>query len=281
MWYTKYLSTFEKNIDTIPDTLFEQIKLGLEKIQSKNPIVSIVIIGLNEESHLVSLLWSLSEMKCSYPFEILLVDNNSTDRSKEIYERCGVTYYVQEKRSHGWARTLGLENAKGKYIIGMDADTIYPPKYVEILTRNLEKPGVVAVNSLYSFVPNNENPRWFLYFYEFLRDIHIYIQHFSRPERCVRGMVFAYNAELARKIGFRTNIKRGEDGSMAYQLKEYGKIKFIRDRKARPVTCHNTISKDGSIYNALWVRIKKHFSTLNLYFTIKTDFKDSDENLIK
>ena len=56
MWYTKYLSTFEKNIDTIPDTLFEQIKLGLEKIQSKNPIVSIVIIGLNEESHLVSLL---------------------------------------------------------------------------------------------------------------------------------------------------------------------------------------------------------------------------------
>ena len=281
MWYKKYLTTFEKSIDNIPDSLFKEISDRMTSIQSQDPLVSIVTIGLNEELRLVSLLWALSETKCKYTFEIICIDNNSTDRSLEIYEKCNVNYFVQEKKGHGHARNLGLEKANGKYIIGMDSDTIYPPNYVEILTENLLKRDVVAVNSLYSFIPNENTPRWFLFIYEFLRDFHVYIQHFSRPERCVRGLVFGYNADIAKKIRFRTDIKRGEDGSMALRLKDFGKIQFIRNRKARPVTCFRSLGIHGNIYNALWVRVKKHISTLGLYFTKKTDFTDSEDNLIK
>ena len=44
----------------------------------------------------------------------------------------------------------------------------------------------------------------------------------------VRGMVFAFQTDTAHKVGFRTDIIRGEDGSLALGLKKYGKIKICQ-----------------------------------------------------
>ena len=56
----------------------------------------------------------------------------------------------------------------------------------------------------------------------------------SRIERARTG--FAYRTEYARKTGIRTDIIRGEDGYLALQLKQFGKIAFVRKRRARAVT---------------------------------------------
>ena len=94
-------------------------------------------------------------------------------------------------------------------------------------------------------------------------------------------MVFAYDTQLAQKIGIRTDIIRGEDGSLALSLKNYGRISFLRSRKARAVTGYGTVSADGSMINALWVRIKKQFSGIGDYFTAKDKYDDEDANLVK
>ena len=98
----------------------------------------------------------------------------------------------------------------------------------------LERRGVVAASSLWSYIPDAAHSAAGLWLYELARDTHLWLQSFQRPELSVRGLVFAYDTELARKVGIRTDIIRGEDGSLALGLKPYGRIAFVRSRRAAP-----------------------------------------------
>ena len=280
-WYTKYLQVYEKPFVDAPQSVIDEVRNKLAKLQSNQPVVTVSLIGYNEEKRLLACLWSLSEMICKYPVEIIGVDNESTDRTAEIYQATGIPYYTENQHSCGFARLCGLNNAKGKYHINIDSDTLYPPHYVETMIKVLEKPGVVAVSSLWSYIPD-KNHSWIgLKFYEFARDVHLYLQSFKRPELSVRGLVFAYRTDYARQVGIRTDIRRGEDGSLALGLKKYGKIVFVRKRKARVVTGYGTISADGSLLNSFKVRVLYALKGIGGIFSKKEVYKDEDSNLIK
>ena len=153
-WYSKYLQVYEKPFAEAPQAVIEEVRRNLAGLQSNEPLVTVSLIGYNEEKHLLACLWSLSEMKCKYPVEIIGVDNESKDRTAEIYEACGVPYFTETQHSCGFARLCGLNHARGKYHINIDSDTMYPAKYVETMVDALEKPGVVAVSSLWSYIPD-------------------------------------------------------------------------------------------------------------------------------
>lgn len=280
-WYKKYLSVYEKPFHEASQTIISQVKENIRHLQSDQPLVSVVVIAYNEEKHLLANLWSLSDSRCKYPLEIIGVDNDSSDRTAEIFQATGLPFYTEYQHSCGYARRCGLAHARGKYYICIDSDTLYPPKYVETLVNQLEKPGIVAVSSLWSYIPDQQHPWLGVKLYELLRDIHLYLQSFKRPELSVRGLVFAYNTEYGRKVGYRVDIIRGEDGSMALGLKKYGKICFVRKRKARAVTGYNTVGQDGSFFNSFKIRVVKNIKNIGNLFTRKTEYKDEDSNLIK
>jgi glycosyltransferase involved in cell wall biosynthesis len=281
-WYDKYLTVFEKPFSDAPATVVEEVKEKLQQMQSENPIASVVVIAHNEETRLLSCLWSLSDNRCRYPVEIIGVDNNSSDRTGEVFEASGIPYFFEEQKSCGYARRCGLYNAKGKYYICIDSDTMYPPRYIETVIRELEKPGVVGVSSLWSFIPDKDHSKWGLKLYETVRDLYIRALFVNRPERGVRGMVFAYVTEYGKKVGYRVELIRGEDGSMALGLKQYGKIKLITTRKARALTASNTLKADGSLFNSFKVRFIKGLKNISYFFTRQTKPpKDEESNLIK
>lgn len=280
-WYTKYLQVYEKPFADAPQDIIDEVRNKLAKLQNSQPMVTVSLIGYNEEKHLLACLWSLSEMICKYPVEIIGVDNESTDRTAEVYQATGIPYYTENQHSCGFARLCGLNNAKGKYHINIDSDTLYPAHYVETMIKVLEKPGIVAASSLWSYIPDKDHSWIGLKFYEFARDVHLYLQSFKRPELSVRGLVFAYRTDYARQIGIRTDIRRGEDGSLALGLKKYGKIAFVRKRKARAVTGYGTISADGSLLNSFKIRIIKALKEMGGLFYKKEVYKDKDNNLIK
>lgn len=279
-WYTKYLQVYEKPFADAPQAVIDEVRNKLAKLQSTQPVITVSLIGYNEEKRLLACLWSLSEMRCKYPVEIIGVDNESTDRTAEIYQATGVPYHTESRHSCGFARLCGLNNARGKYHINIDSDTLYPPYYVETMVKALEKPGVVAVSSLWSYIPDKDHSWLSLKLYEFARDVHLYLQSFKRPELSVRGLVFAYCTDYARKVGIRTDIRRGEDGSLALGLKKYGKIVFVRKRKARAVTGYGTISADGSLLNSFKVRTIHALKGIGGIFSKKEVYKDEDDNLI-
>jgi glycosyltransferase involved in cell wall biosynthesis len=280
-WYSKYLPVFEKPLDFSETERINLIRANLKKLQSDNPLVSVVVIAHNEEQRLLACLWSLSESLTSYPIEIIGVDNNSSDRTAEIYEVVGIPWYFEEKKGPGYARSCGSIHAKGRYYVCIDSDTIYPQKYIETLVSRLHKKGVVAVSSLWSFMPDERFPAWKLNIFEFSRDLNLLLQSFKRPELCVRGMVFAYNHEYGKKAGYRCDIIRGEDGMMAFELKQYGKIDFIWDRKARAITSNSMLYAQGGLFNAYIIRVKMALTRIRGYFVKSKEYKNMDSNLIK
>ena len=280
-WYSKYLQVYEKPFATAPQSVIDEVREKLQKLQSDKPLVTVSLIGYNEEKHLLSCLWSLSDMQCKYPVEIIGVDNESKDRTAEIFQACGVPFYTELQHSCGFARLCGLSHAKGKYHINIDSDTMYPPHYVETMINALEKPGVVAASALWSYIPDSSHSWLGLKIYEATRDLHLWLQSYKRPELSVRGLVFAYRTDYAQQAGIRTDIKRGEDGYLALQLKSFGKIIFIHNRKARAVTGYGTVSADGSLFNSFKVRVIKGMKDITNIFTEKKEYKDEDSNLIK
>lgn len=280
-WYKPYLEVYEKPFAEAPQSVINNVRENIHKLQSSKPLVTVSLIGYNEEKHLLACLWSLSDMKCKYPVEIIGVDNESKDRTAEVFQACGVPYYTETQHSCGFARLCGLNHARGKYHINIDSDTMYPPHYVETMIDALEKPGVVAVSALWSYVPDESHSRIGLKFYETARNLYLWLQSLKRPELSVRGLVFAYRTSYARKVGIRTDIKRGEDGYLALQLKTYGKIVFVRNRKTRAITGYGTVGADGSLFNSFHVRVVKALKGITGLFSEKTEYKDEDSNLIK
>src|SRR5574344_62306 len=110
-------------------------------------------------------------MVCKDPVEISGVDNDSKDRTAEIYERCGIRYYKETQHSPGFARNCGLEHSRGKYHICIDSDSLYPKSYVEIFTNHLTRPNVICCYGLWSFIPDSTHSPMQLFIYETLISI--------------------------------------------------------------------------------------------------------------
>jgi len=280
MWYTKYLQWYDRPFAGITPEVLDMVREKNDRLNSDSPLVSIVIIAHNEEKHLISCIWSLLDNHFDFPIELITVNNNSTDHTEELLQRLDVTYYNEDKKGPGYARQCGLDHAKGKYYLCIDADTIYPPYYITTHIKELLKPGIVCSHSLWSFIPDASHSKASLFAYESLRDMFLYLQAIKRPELSVRGMTLGFNTELARRIGFRTDIIRGEDGYLAFQLKQYGKITFIHSRKARVVTGYGTLEKDGSFFRSFKIRFAEQFKHLFSLFSKKMNYEDDESNIL-
>ena len=148
------------------------------------------------------------------------------------------------------------------------------------MMAKLTRSNVSCVSSFWSFFPDENHSRFGLFLFELARDLFLFVQHFNRPELCVRGMVFAFNADYAKQVKIRTDIRRGEDGSLALSLKKYGKIAFLYNRKARPVTGYGTLNEE-SLWQSFLYRIKVQMKGISRIFYKNDHYEDSEDNLIK
>ena len=189
-------------------------------------------------------------------------------------------YYNETRQSPGYARQCGLQHAKGKYHFYIDADTFYPVNYVNKLMEKLTQQDVACVSTFWSFYPDKTHSLFSLYIYELIRDLFLWIQHFKRPELCVRGMVMAFKADYAKKVKIRTDIRRGEDGSLALELKRFGKISFVYNRKIRPITGYGTIGQ-VSLWNTFWNHTKIQLKGISRIFYKVDHYEDQDDNLVE
>ena len=88
--------------------------------------VSVVVPAYNEERFITPCLRSLLDQ--DQPFEeIIVVDNNSRDRTAEMARACGVRVLRETRQGQSPARNRGFDEARGQIIARVDADTIVPP----------------------------------------------------------------------------------------------------------------------------------------------------------
>ena len=96
--------------------------------------ISVVIPCYNEEDGIRSVIESMP----SYVDEIVVVDNNSTDRTGEIARSLGAVVVFQPVKGYGAAYQAGLPAATGDVIATLDGDGTYPADEISILVDALE-----------------------------------------------------------------------------------------------------------------------------------------------
>ncbi|MVM34784.1 glycosyltransferase [Spirosoma sp. HMF4905] len=243
------------SFDAIPKSVFDTINRDLEKLQHPDPLVSIVIPAWNEEVNVLRSIASLAKLKTTLPLEILVVNNNSTDDTQKTLDSLRVRSVFQPIQGWGPARQMGLEHARGKYILTADSDCLYPPDWADELMAALQQPGVACVYGRYSFIPSPGFPRWKLAMLEAMKDSIAELRHLKRPQLNAFGMSFGYVREYALKIGYVMHKIRGEDGRMCFDLMKYGSVKQVKSDKSRVWTGTRTLEKDGSFSRTVWLKV--------------------------
>lgn len=99
--------------------------------------VSVIIPVFNEEKYIKACLDSLHN-QIEPADEIILVDNNCTDKTINIAKNYPVKIIKEEKQGMIYARNKGFDNASYEIIARTDADAIVPPYWIKKIKKNFE-----------------------------------------------------------------------------------------------------------------------------------------------
>jgi glycosyltransferase involved in cell wall biosynthesis len=107
-------------------------------MQSKRPILSIIVITFNQLTFLKQTIESIVKQETDYFFELIIADDCSTDGSQEYCESLGATdkyfyQYVRMGENGGITANcnLGLSKARGKYVTLIGGDDLFLPLKIQ------------------------------------------------------------------------------------------------------------------------------------------------------
>jgi glycosyltransferase involved in cell wall biosynthesis len=104
---------------------------------TKVEMVSVVIPTLNEAGNIREALTTIHE-ELAFPNEIIVVDGNSTDGTKEIVKDTDFCRLIIEpRRGYGLALRKGMKYAKGDVIVMVDGDGTYEFKHINLLLQKM------------------------------------------------------------------------------------------------------------------------------------------------
>jgi len=82
-------------------------------------------------------------------YEIIVVDDGSTDMTPDIIRKFPVQYFRQENQGPATARNKGAQEAKGEIILFTDADCMPQNNWIEEMVKPFDDPKVMAVKGAY------------------------------------------------------------------------------------------------------------------------------------
>lgn len=165
------------------------------------PRVSVVVPVFNVEQYVAECLESLLAQTLT-DLEVIVVDDGSTDRSREIVDRYAaedprIRVIGTDNRGLGAARNTGLAEARGEYLAFADSDDTVPPYAYGLMAAALRQTGsdFVVGSVLRRQGEQLTEPRWLRRFHA-RRRLGIVAEDF--PE--ILGDVFAWNKLYRRRF---------------------------------------------------------------------------------
>lgn len=131
--------------------------------------VSVIICTYNRGAYLYKALESLARQSLAVTsFEVIVVDNNSTDNTAEVceviqmeYDDLPLRYVVEAKQGLSHARNRGIDEARGNVLIFMDDDARADKNYLEaVLTFFMDHPSVLAAGGRIYPDWESSEPKW-------------------------------------------------------------------------------------------------------------------------
>ena len=185
--------------------------------------LSIIICTYNRDKYIYNVLKSIALNNLSADlYEILVINNNSTDTTEKECERFhsdfkGINYhyFVEKNQGLSYARNRGIAEATGEIVIFVDDDATVNQEYLQSYYDFFEKyKFATAAGGAVIPVYETEKPKWMSYYTEQLISCYFYkgdkIKLFKRGFPC--GGNAAYRKEIFDKIGL-FNVDLGRNGN--------------------------------------------------------------------
>ncbi len=226
----------------------------------KLPFVSVVICTFNRSECINACVESLRHQ--TYPkdhYEIIVIDDASTDATKEIAKINGVEF-IRHKTNKGIsaARNTGIAAAKGEIVVFIDDDAIADSQWLTKLVQPFENPEIaasggrtfaykteylaeryLAASAYGNPAPlafgESKNPLW--RFWVYFKSMFISVAVATKPTevQAVFGLNCAYRASILKTLGgFDEKLFADEDSELSTRLRSHGAhIIFVPDATIR------------------------------------------------
>jgi len=109
--------------------------------------ISVIIPTMNEEESIGKVIDSVHQSLKGKEYEIMVVDTNSKDRTREIAVEKGALVVEEPRRGYGRAYKTGFERSKGSVIVTLDADCTYPAEDIPRLCTMLDDQGLEFITT--------------------------------------------------------------------------------------------------------------------------------------
>ena len=194
--------------------------------------LSFVIPAHNEEQYIGKCLDSILAAIGNNPdIEVIVVNNNSTDKTREIAARYPKVVIIDEKKpGANSARQAGYLASKGELIANVDADTILTPGWIfNALTAFKEDPKLICLSGPFIFYDLPRGMRILVKaFYALSFLAYLLTRYILRRSSVVQGENFVVRRSALDAIGgHNTELTfYGDDADLACRLNKIGKVRF-------------------------------------------------------
>lgn len=193
--------------------------------QSRDPSITFIIPALNEEKLIAFAIRSIRAEMAGRPneYEILVVDNASTDRTAEVALEQGAHVVQELRRGIVTARQAGYRHAKYELLANIDADNTIPAGWLDRALAALDPATVVVTGPL--VYPEFSLPLQILtrVFYFLGR-----LSHHTLGTMVQGGNFIVRKAALDAVEGYNTEIAFfGEDTDFAVRIAKVGNVKLV------------------------------------------------------
>ena len=221
--------------------------------------ISAVITAYNEEKNLPKCLTALVNQSIpKEDFEILVVDNNSKDKTVEIAKSFGARVVSETRQGNTFALSKGMSSAEGEIMASTDADTVVNKDWLEVILKTFKDSSVAGATGNVKIDSGNKLFDFFSEkFYEVFFRFNFLI---GKPHFC--GFNFAVRKSVYDSIGgVDERFTMSPDVDLGLRVKEKGRVVFkknmivltsIRRWQESPSNTFSTYLK-GYLWSA-WLR---------------------------
>lgn len=234
------------------------------KMQQKNPLISIIIPAYNESKHINKCLQSLFEQTYKN-FEVIIVNDGSTDNTATICSKYNLKIINIRHSGPGNAKNIGVNIAKGLILVFIDGDMNLEKNFIYEITKPIINKKCIGTYTTSEFVANTTNIWAKCWNININLNINRRIRYSTKKGKAFRAIL---KSCFIKTEGFDSKWGYTDDGSLV----KYG-LFSIPANKAK---CYhyNPDSIMDVFLSARWIGRSKEFP-LNIQYLLKYSFLNS------
>lgn len=200
----------------------------------KKPVISFIIPAYNEEKYIERTLKSIKNQETKIPYEVIVCDNNSTDKTVKVAKKYADKVVFEKKQGIVFARNTGFKHSKGEFLVHTDCDTVFPNDFVSRVYKIFKSDKYAAFTCGNYFYEGNSKKAKLIE--KIICPFHESLQNYYSDKGCIvlLGWCLCTPRKIFEKVGgFKYKKCVFDDLQFSKDVKKYGNMRYFPDIKVK------------------------------------------------